>query len=253
MPTTSQKKPVRYMDFVSHKPKANADPLASRPASRPVAKPKPVAKVHSVADQIPPKGIHKPVEHHPERAPKIETSNTVSVKKREEKPYISRTPATSRDLYAKAIDPNQPKERDDLAIKAAAAISGSAKPAPKAPDNNAYSLGGKSPFLPNYIVSKRPLSDSVPTKKRDNYEKLSFLASTKSRLLAKTSMTKRISWTKPPKKAKRQKPSRSSTTLKRSAVSRRGSLSSLLSSSAPLLAQAFTSFFPNNFDYVTII
>ena len=147
MPTTSQKKPVRYMDFVSHKPKANADPLASRPASRPVAKPKPVEKVHSVADQIPPKGAQKPaqkpVDHHPERTPKIVTTNTVPVKKKEEKPYISRTPAP--------------------------------KPAPKAPDNNAYSLGGKSPFLPNYSVDKRPLSDSVPTKKRDNYEKLSFL------------------------------------------------------------------------------
>lgn len=144
MPTLNQqKKPVRYMDFVSHKPKANADPLASRPASRPVAKPKPVEKVHSVADQIPLRGAQKPVEHHPERTPKIETTNTVPVKKREEKPYISRTPAQ--------------------------------KPAPKAPDNNAYSLGGKSPFLPNYSVDKRPLSDSVPTKKRDNYEKLSFL------------------------------------------------------------------------------
>ena len=164
------------MDFVSHKPKANADPLASRPASRPAAKPAPkVAKVHSVADQIPPKGARKPVDHHPERAPKIETSNVVAVKKREEKPYISRTPATSRDLYAKAIDPNQSKE-DDLALKVAAVVSNSTKPTtPKAPDNNAYSLGGKSPFLLNYNVNKRPLSDSVPTKKRDNYEKLSFL------------------------------------------------------------------------------
>ncbi|MBR3232681.1 hypothetical protein IKF74_00090 [Candidatus Saccharibacteria bacterium] len=205
MPTTSQKKPVRYMDFVSHKPKANADPLASRPASRPVAKPKPVAKVHSVADQIPPKGVHKPVEHHPERAPKIETSNTVSVKKREEKPYISRTPATSRDLYAKAIDPNQPKERDDLAIKAAAAISGSAKPAPKAPDNNAYSLGGKSPFLPNYIVSKRPLSDSVPTKKRDNYEKLSFLGVNEEPTSRKNVYDKANKLDKTPEKGKKAK------------------------------------------------
>ena len=172
-------KHIRYMDFVSYKPKANADPLASRPASRPVAKPKPVEKVHSVADQIPPKGIHKPVSH-PERAPKIETSNTVSVKRREEKPYISRTPATSRDLYAEAIDPNAKQasnaKKDDLALKASAALSGGAGFASaRTPDNNAYSLGGKSPFLPNYTIDKRPLSNSVPAKKRDNYEKLSFL------------------------------------------------------------------------------
>lgn len=177
-PKPKSQKPVRYMDFVSHKPKANADPLASRPASRPVAKPKPVAKVHSVADQIP--AHPKPVENHPERAPKIETSGPVAVKKREEKPYISRTPATSRDLYAEAIDPNKsaskPVIKDDLALKASAALSGTTKqPAPKAPDNNAYSLGGKSPFLENYVIDKRPLSDSVPAKKKDNFEKLSFL------------------------------------------------------------------------------
>lgn len=177
-PKEPKAKPVRYMDFVSHKPKANADPLASRPASRPVAKPKPVERVHSVADQIPPKGAQKPV-HHPERAPKIETS-TVPVKKREEKPYISRTPATSRDLYAAAIDPNAKKapnvRNDDLALKASVALSGGAKSASvKSPDNNAYSLGGKSPFLPNYTINKRPLSNSVPSKKQDNYEKLSFL------------------------------------------------------------------------------
>lgn len=173
-----QQRPVRYMDFVSHKPRANADPLASRPASRPVAKPKLVTKVRSVADQIP---AHQQTTAHPERAPKIETSKTTSVpiKKREEKPYISRTPATSRDFYADAIDPNKPiakhPEKDDLAIKAAAALSGSAQPAVKSPDNNAYSLGGKSPFLENYVIDKRPLSDSIPAKPKDNFEKLSFL------------------------------------------------------------------------------
>ena len=154
-----QKKPVRYMDFVSHKPRANADPLASRPASRPVAKPAPkVAKVHSVSDQIPPK---------------------ITVKKTEQKPYISREPAKSRDLYPEP-KPTKVKTDDDLAIKASAALSGTSKPAetkaPSAPDNNAYSLGGKSPFLPNYTVDKRPLSNSVPAKKPDaNFEKLSFL------------------------------------------------------------------------------
>ena len=180
------KQPVRYMDFVSHKPRANADPLASRPASRPVTKPAPkVEKVHSVADQIPPKGVHVPaIKHaadpHPERKPRIETTSTkVTVRKKEEKPYISRTPATSRDLYAEAIDPNAKKapnvKNDDLALKASAALSGSTKTAAAAPDNNAYSLGGKSPFLPNYTIDKRPLSDSVPAKKKDSYENLSFL------------------------------------------------------------------------------
>lgn len=158
----SQKKPVRYMDFVSHKPMANADPLASRPASRPVKKPAAkVEKVHSVSDQIPPK---------------------ITVKRTEQKPYISREPAKSRDLYPDP-KPAKAKTDDTLAIKASAALAGTSQPAekktPAAPDNNAYSLGGKSPFLPNYTVDKRPLSNSVPAKKKDtNFEKLSFLGVT---------------------------------------------------------------------------
>ena len=156
-----QKKPVRYMDFVSHKPMANADPLASRPASRPVKKPTAkVEKVHSVSDQIPPK---------------------ITIKKTEQKPFISREPAKSRDLYPDP-KPAKTKTDDTLAIKASAALAGTSQPAekkaPTAPDNNAYSLGGKSPFLPNYTVDKRPLSNSIPAKKKDNFEELSFLGVT---------------------------------------------------------------------------
>ena len=160
-PNSSKKKPVRYMDFISKKPEANSDPLASRPAARPVKKPEKVEKVHSVADQIPPKGAHQ-------SAPKA---------------FISRKPAESRDLYPEPKPEPAPKPApksepiDDLAIKASAAFSGTSKPAEKSsPDNNAYSLSGKSPFLPNYSVDKRPLSNSVPEKKKDaNFEKLSFL------------------------------------------------------------------------------
>lgn len=158
-----QKKPVRYMDFVSHKPRANADPLASRPASRPAGKPaQRVAKAHSVSDQIPPK------------APQAEPRPEVTVKREAVKPFISREPAKSRDLYP---EPKPAKADDALALKASAALSGTSRPAEaKSPDNNAYSLGGKSPFLPNYSVDKRPLSNSVPAKKPDaNFEKLSFL------------------------------------------------------------------------------
>lgn len=162
-----KKKVVRYMDFISRKPEANSDPLASRPVSRPTPKPK-VEKVKSVADQIPPKGAARPA---------------VSVKKQETKPFISRKPATSRDLYPEEKKaeipkpaPKVEKPMDDLAIKASAAFSGTSQPAEKAPDNNAYSLGGKSPFLPNYSVDKRPLSNSVPDKKDGKFEKISYLA-----------------------------------------------------------------------------
>lgn len=166
------KKTPRYMDFIGRKPSANADPLASRPKSRPATKPKPVVKkVSSVADQIPPKGAHTVPKPEVKDAPKkVVSTSAVHVEKREEKPYISREPAKSRDLYNDATDPNK---RDSKPTE---------KPEPKAksndsaPDNNAYSLGGKSPFITNYNVDKRPLSNSVPAKKKDdNFEKLSFL------------------------------------------------------------------------------
>ena len=163
MTDSKPKKPVRYMDFISRQPEANADPLASRPAPRPAAKPavKP-EKVHSVSDQIPARGAHA-------------SASAVVVKKSEAKPLISREPAKSRDLYPEPKPVPKPPV-DDLAIKASAALSGTSSPAVKAPDNNAYSLGGKSPFLPNYTIDKRPLSNSVPAKKKDaNFEKLSFL------------------------------------------------------------------------------
>ena len=190
-PNSPHKKPVRYMDFIGKKPNANADPLASRPAARPVKKPEKVEKVRSVSDQIPPKGAAKPA-----------------------KAFISRKPATSKDLYpepALTKPITKPaivsKPRDDLALKASAAISGTSQPAEKkpaasAPDNNAYSLGGKSPFLPNYNVDKRPLSNSVKKQKDENFEKLSFLGVNEESDRKKNVYEKKE---KPEKKSKKNK------------------------------------------------
>ena len=166
------------MDFISRKPDDNSDPLASRPETRPVKQPRHVEKAQSVADQIPAKGSHV------EKAQKPEPK--VIVKKDAEKPFISREPAKSRDLYAEPIDPDKPKKTtiesskstDRLAMRASFTLSGDSKKEGTAssPDNNAYSLSGKSPFLPHYNVNKRPLSNSVPNKKKDSqFEKLSYL------------------------------------------------------------------------------
>ena len=179
MPTPNAKKPVRYMDFISRKPSENSDPLASRPDARPTRRPRPIAKAPSVADQIPPKGAHiERSARRPASAPAKATKpeSELTVKKDNERPLVSREPAASRDLYADAIDPNKAKPvtanktPDDLAIKASAALSGNSKPAEKS------SGGNKSPFLPNYNIDKRPLSNSVPAKKNDGqFEKLSYL------------------------------------------------------------------------------
>ncbi len=161
-PNPHKKKTARYMDFISRKPEMNSDPLASRPVPRPAPKPKPkVEKVQSVADQIPQKGAARPA---------------VAVKRQETKPFISRKPATSRDLYPET-EPETPKSEPKL-VKSADGPMTATHPTEKTPDNNAYALGGKSPFLPysNYAVDKRPLSNSIPEKKDGDYEKLSFLA-----------------------------------------------------------------------------
>lgn len=186
MTESKSPKPVRYMDFVGGRRAASTDPLISRPASR--AAKKPVARPASA-----PKSAQKPAKP----APKPASKTAVAVSK-EAKAFVSRQPATSRDLYPtqkpatksatakpSALAPkstqkpaskttDQPK--DAVARKASAALSGSAKnSSDDAPDNNAYVLGGRSPFLPSYSVDKRPLSSSVKPKETNNFEKLSYL------------------------------------------------------------------------------
>lgn len=158
------------MDFISRKPLASSDPLASRPASRPAIKPKPPVKpAPSVASQIPSKATSAP-------AAKPATKNPDNpATKPTPKPPVPHPDRTPRiETTAQTTTP-QSKPVDALALKASAALSGTSQPASQVPDNNTYSLGGKSPFLENYTINKRPLSDSVPAKKQDNFEKLSFL------------------------------------------------------------------------------
>lgn len=170
------------MDFISRKPSENSDPLASRPETRPVQRPRHIEKAPSVADQIPPKGAHiertTSTAHRPE--PKI------VVKKDAEKAFISREPATSRDLYPEPASQNKTEftTKPSSHIDRPVAESPTTQPAgPKkdeksnaSTENSAFLLNGKSPFLPHYYVDKRPLSNSIPDKKKGGqFEKLSYL------------------------------------------------------------------------------
>ena len=161
-------KPVRYMDFIGTRRAASTDPLISRPKSRPAAPAKSAAK---------------------------KEEETVKVQKTAEKPMVRRQPAAAKELYSaeakaelekravKAKTSTKPAEPAEASASKTAKKSQSASE--KSPDNNAYSLGGKSPFLPNVSVEKRGLSKSVPEKKKDNFETVSYLgvndASEKSR------------------------------------------------------------------------
>ncbi|MBQ3261453.1 hypothetical protein IJH29_02240 [Candidatus Saccharibacteria bacterium] len=141
-PNSSKKPSARYMDFIGPRRPANGDPLVHRPATRPSRLAQPTSSA------------------------KASSASSVRVSSSAEKPYISRKPATSRDLYMPANSSERIKTtsapHDATAAKASAALSGATV--------------AKSPFLPSYQIEKRPLSSSVPPKKKEaNFEKLSFL------------------------------------------------------------------------------
>ena len=131
----------RYMDFMGPaqpRParRASGDPLATRPASRAIKS--------SVKSPATPLSNAKP-------------SAKAPVKSSVKPPLKTTSPA---------------KASDDLALKAAAALSGAnLKQKSDAPDGNSYSLGGKSPFLSSYNIEKRPLGDKIKEKKVEEIPK----------------------------------------------------------------------------------
>ena len=168
--TETNTKPVRYMDFIGTRRAASTDPLISRPASRTAS-----ATHHSV----------KPAARPASKAASVKKSSEPDAKfkvaKTSDKPMISRKPATSRDLYPTVKDSasdtkkkadKQPEPREQKPLVKAQKPTAESE---KAPDNNSYSLGGKSPFLPNVSVEKRGLSSSVPEKKESHFESVSYL------------------------------------------------------------------------------
>ena len=133
----------RYMDFMGPaqpRParRASGDPLATRPASRAI------------------KSAVKPV------ASSVRLSSSPSTLKSPAKPAMKSPLKTTSPA----------KASDDLALKAAAALSGAnLKQKSDAPDGNSYSLGGKSPFLSSYNIEKRPLGDKIKEKKVEEIPK----------------------------------------------------------------------------------
>ena len=140
------------MDFVSGRRASSTDPLISRP----VAKRKIVATKPS-SSSAPKKVIKKP------KVP----SESSSVPKPSKAPVRSTAPAPS----SRASSTPSPKPS---VAKPSKLSEDSQKKLPEVPDNNLYTLGGKSPFLASYNVDKRPLSSSVPKDNKKNFEKVKF-------------------------------------------------------------------------------
>lgn len=150
--TESTKKPVRYMDFVGGRRASSTDPLISRPAAKRVPTTSKVA------------------------TPKPKKLSTLSAKKSVQKPVQKPTPKPIQKPVAKQLTPKVLGKTPEKIPSASSEKT--QKPAPKpqdeSPDNNFYSLGGKSPFLTNYSVDKRPLSNSVPKDNKKNFSKIAY-------------------------------------------------------------------------------
>lgn len=142
--TESTKKPVRYMDFVGGRRASSTDPLISRPAAKRIS-PKP-----KVAPK--PKKISAPSSKKPAQS---------SVQKPAPKPI-------SKPVVKKPTSKVIEKTPEKISQKPTSKLSD------ESPDNNFYSLGGKSPFLANYSVDKRPLSNSVPKDNKKNFSKIAY-------------------------------------------------------------------------------
>jgi len=121
----------RYMDFMGPSTRTVKKSSSDPLAARPV--------VRSASKTPSPK---KPVAEKP--AP---------IKKPAQKPLKTASPA---------------KDSDALALKAAAALSGTNL---KSSAPSKYTLNGKSPFLSSYNIEKRPLSDSIKEKKVEEITK----------------------------------------------------------------------------------
>ena len=148
-------KPVNhgyYMDFVAKRPAHTprpvapvAKPVTPRPVARPIAQPRPVRPAMR-PDVMRPvaRPVAKPVAPRP-----------VATKP---------APAVARPSVAQQIQQKQQVAQ----TKAAPAPAKPAEPKPvvkaepKAPNANNYSLGGRSPFLTDTKVEKRPLGNNIP-------------------------------------------------------------------------------------------
>lgn len=136
----------RFMDFAPRGVTIHSA-TTSRSAAKPVTHP--AAPVRPTTANIPQRSAIKPA------------SRIATVRKATSAPTPTETPAPSRPSVAAKI---QQKQQRVAAATPAPQEAPKPKTTPKveAPDANSYSLGGRSPFLVDTKVEKRPLGTNIP-------------------------------------------------------------------------------------------
>lgn len=172
---------VRYMDFVGRRRASSTDPLVGRPkvmtpakkptASTPAVKPAtrtPMAPSRTSAPAV------KPIAKTPVKP--VASARAVPVTKSNERELVARKPSTeAKELYPTRIEKTEkPVVRSGTGTRTVTA--GASSGVKTVGTNSGTDAAAKSPFLKDYSIDKRPLSNSVPEKKREGeFEKLSYL------------------------------------------------------------------------------
>lgn len=193
--------PARPVSRPAAKPVAKPVTVVRRPAARPqnhghimdfaprgnnqhvITQPLPTRK--PVAQSAPARPVARPVQQRPtvsnipQRSAARPTTRVAVARKApaapepeyEEEPIVAPRPTATRQSVAAKIQQKQQRVAEAVPQPAPAKKTEAPKPkahtAPKpkkaeAPDANSYSLGGRSPFLADTKVEKRPLGSNIP-------------------------------------------------------------------------------------------
>jgi hypothetical protein len=205
------------IDFAPQRILHNAPrPAAKTIPVRPVAKPAPINRLMSrPAPKQVAKTIAKPTvaPARPVSKPQLRPATPRQVAKPVAKPAAVPRPATPKPV-AKPVAPKPVAHRPatplpaakPAAPKAPAPRPATPKPAPKpathaAPNANNYSLGGRSPFVANTKVEKRPLGLNVPDTSASSIRSTHNTYSQKSPTRATENAKKHIVTQEPKKKS----------------------------------------------------
>ena len=150
--TAGSKPHGQYMDFVNRRPQpvpakrplAPAKPVVAKPVARPIARPTAPTMVKRAASAPHPAIAHpvaQPTLHHPTQSSTLSQQHSVAAQIEHKQQLQQQHEETAKATV----------ERPEPVNKAATS-----------PNANNYSLGGRSPFMTNTKVEKRPLGHNVP-------------------------------------------------------------------------------------------